>query len=401
MFTDPRLAPLSEGNGLQRAYARWAEPHYQRMAPALREQVVQVDRWLYSRSGMGFWLGVLGAFAGALWGLRASGLPWWAAILAGLVACLWMPLVALAVWWMPGHFTGAKAVRQLRWVVPLALVAGLLGFGVGHFQRHGWHAWGLLGERLRDNFSVLAPAVLLLSIAMVGLIWGTARIREQVLQRQLAQAHLAQERDAARREAVQAQLKLLQGQIQPHFIFNTLAAAQHWVDQGDARAAHLLRALTAFLRSSTEMLVRDHVGLAEEAQTVRHYLGVMSLRLGARLHWRIAIDPAAAAQALPPGLLLTLVENAVEHGVCASLHGAEVVLDARRDGQTVRISVRDSAALWNSASAEGVGLRNSRERLRHLYGDAAELSLGLHKGCTEATLKLPATAESPPSVAGL
>ena len=71
-----------------------------------------------------------------------------------------------------------------------------------------------------------------------------------------------------------------------------------------------------------------------------------------------AIDPAAAAQALPPGLLLTLVENAVEHGVCASLHGAEVVLDARRDGQTVRISVRDSAALWNSASAEGVGLRN-------------------------------------------
>ncbi|MCE2659554.1 MAG: histidine kinase [Rubrivivax sp.] len=143
------------------------------------------------------------------------------------------------------------------------------------------------------------------------------------MQRQLAQVRLQQERDAARSEAVQAQLSLLQTQIQPHFIFNTLSALQHCVDGGDPRAGPLLRSLSAFLRGSTELLTRPHARLDEEAALVTHDLHVMASRLGERLHWEVDIDPALHGVLLPPGLLLTLVENAIEHG-------ASVVLSAPR-----------------------------------------------------------------------
>ena len=143
-----------------------------------------------------------------------------------------------------------------------------------------------------------------------------------------------------------------------------LAALQHWVDVGDARAAPLLRALTGFLRGSTELMLRDGVTLAQECALVRHYLAIMQSRLGQRL---------------PPGLLVTLVENAVEHGIEPQLHGGEVQVIARHldtaNGVFELRVLDDGAGLAAGlgGGAEGVGPINSRERLRHQFGTRAEL----------------------------
>ena len=184
------------------------------------------------------------------------------------------------------------------------------------------------------------------------------------------------ERDAATAQARQAQLQLLQAQIQPHFIFNTLAALQHWVDRSDPRAAPLLRQVSAFLRAATDMLGKDSVSLTEELTQVEHYLGIMKARWGERLRFELGCDPTLRDQSLPPGLLLTLVENAVEHGLSHQLDGGQVWVEAGLNaaGQ-IQIQVRDDGAGLAPQWQAGVGLSNVRERLQHHFGPGADLTL--------------------------
>ena len=216
----------------------------------------------------------------------------------------------------------------------------------------------------------------MLLIAVLLLLTIVSAARREYMQRALEQSRAEQERDASARQLTQARLTLLQAQIQPHFLFNTLAALQHWVGVGDARAAPLLRALTSFLRGSTELMLRPEVTLAEECAMVAHYLAIMQMRLGDRLRFSIDVAPDCAAQALPPGLVITLVENAVEHGIEPQLRGGEVKLVARREGGTFELRVLDDGpGLSPGDTREGVGLANSRERLRHQFGARAELTL--------------------------
>ena len=190
---------------------------------------------------------------------------------------------------------------------------------------------------------------------------------------------------------------MLNLQIQPHFLFNTMAALQHWVDAGDVRAAGLLRELTAFLRATTEMLGRSSVSLNEEAMLVRHYLGIMRQRLGERLAFEVHIAAAAESQALPPGLLLTLVENAVEHGIEPALQGGHLRVQARCAGNVLELSVVNSGAGLRRDWQDGIGLANCRARLRHRFGDAATLSLasGPTPGDTQACIRIQAGTAGP------
>jgi len=390
---------LADGNRLQRAYHRWATPYYARMEPSMREQAILIDRFLYSRRGLLVWLALLAALGGSSVGLSQAGMPWWLAAGASSLVWIGLPMIALGAWLSPASYSNASLRKALPRTLGLAVLGGLSGFVVGFLARHGHLQPAVLAAKLWEGLWVLAPAIVLGSAAVLGLMWAIASLRRQALERELERVRLQQERDTATREAMQAQLRLLQGQIQPHFIFNTLAALQHWVDRGDARAGPLLRSLTNFLRSSTEALGRDEVTLGDEARLVGHYLEVMHARLGERLQWSVDIDPASGGQTLPSGLLLTLVENAIEHGIGASLSGGEVAVSARRTGDALWVHVRDSAGLWDPQAADGVGLSNSRARLRHRYGRAASLELRLDDGATLATLRLPADTQAEPQPA--
>lgn len=390
---EPR--PLSEGNALQRAYARWAAPHYARMSPELREQAELVDRFLYSRRGLGFWLGLIGAAGGSALGLVHAGMPPLPAVSLSLVAWIALPLGGLAAWLQPGKFSLVSLRRKLPVVLGLTFAGMLTGFLVGHIAKHGGLDIGRFTAALLGALKLLVPAGIGVAVAMSALMWGLARVRGQMLQRVLERERLAHERDLAARQAAESQLKLLQAQIQPHFIFNTLAALQHWVDTGDTRAGGLLRTLTAFLRGSTELLGRGQVSLRDEAETVGQYLQIMQARFGERLRSVIRVAPECADVVLPPGLLLTLVENAIEHGISPALSGGTVQVIATRAGGTVEVRVRNDGVGLAPHWQDGTGLANCRERLRHHADGRASLVLNSLPEGTEALLRLPAAAPLP------
>lgn len=186
--------------------------------------------------------------------------------------------------------------------------------------------------------------------------------------------------------ALRLSTRLAAAQIQPHFLFNTLASLQHWVDTGDARAAPLLRDFTAYLRATLPMFERELQPLADEVEMVRRYLAIMQARLGSRLASRIDV-PADLSAELPPGIVLTLVENAIAHGIEPQLRGGHVEVLARREGERVVITVRDDGPGLAPGWTEGVGLSNTRRRLTAALPHATLTLTDAAPGC-EATLTL-------------
>jgi LytS/YehU family sensor histidine kinase len=379
------LRPLSEGNRFQRWYAAWAAPYYARMPAEARASAELLDRFLYSRRGLGVWIGLACALAGSSAGLHGAGMPWWLAILLSLVFWFLLPVIGLTAWLVPDSVLGRKPLKKYLMVAGLSVLGALLGFAVGHVAKRGSLDWTELGGALARNIDVLAPVVVLVICGVAFLMWGIAHVRRGILHQELERASLA-------REAAEARLKLLQGQIQPHFIFNTLSALQHWVDTGDARASALLRSLTAFLRGSTELLGRDETSVADEAALVAHYLAIQQARLGERLATRIEIAPEVGSQALPPGVLLTLVENAIEHGIGPSLSGGEVAVIGAGDNTGWTLAVRDDGVGLAAAARDGVGLANSRARLQHRFGARASLQLRAQGRGTEAMIRVEGAA---------
>jgi hypothetical protein len=238
--------------------------------------------------------------------------------------------------------------------------------------------WGFLaglGSVLLRNGAHLQrePLMWLTSTLMASMLLATTGLWMLVIYRsQQIQSRLKEL--AERDEAVRLAHRLSAAQLQPHFLFNTLASIQHWVDTGDARAGGTLRSLTDYLRALLPMFEAPVHPLADELAAMQRYLEVMQARLGPQLRWRFEGSAPAMAM-LPPGLGLTLLENAVEHGVQASLHGAEVLVRCTHDAAMVRLEVLDTGPGLALPQIDGVGLRNCRQRLQQAFGSAAAIAL--------------------------
>jgi len=209
-----------------------------------------------------------------------------------------------------------------------------------------------------------------------------------------AAAAAAQERaryEQAERETALANLRALQAQIEPHFLFNTLANVASLVDPDPAAAKRMLEQFIRFLRASLASTRAETTTLGEEAELIAAYLDVLQVRMGKRLRYRIDVPPALRGIALPPMLVQPLVENAIRHGLEPKLDGGEVALSMRRDGDRVRIEVADTGVGFGAVTRGGVGLTNIRERLRLLYGDAGRLEVAdAVEGGARVTLLVPA-----------
>ncbi len=178
-----------------------------------------------------------------------------------------------------------------------------------------------------------------------------------------------------REKAIEMARRLAAAQVEPHFLFNTLSSLQHWVQTKDDRAAPLLASLTGYLRATLPLFNRPLVAAGQELVAVRRYLEVMQSRLGGRLAFTVDVDAALERALLPPGLLLTLVENAIEHGIEPQLAGGQVAVSARREGDAVVFTVADTGAGPAPDLQEGTGLANLRQSLRLAFDDAASLKL--------------------------
>src|SRR5688572_2005145 len=186
----------------------------------------------------------------------------------------------------------------------------------------------------------------------------------------------ALERSELERQALDARLHLLQAQVAPHFLFNTLANVQALVDAGSPQASAVLRKLVAYLRAAVPQLREPAATIERELQLVRPYLELMQMRMPDRLQVAMNVDPAALAVRCPPTTLLTLVENAVRHGIDPSEEGGRIDIDIARLGERCLVRVTDTGAgLQPSANGLGTGLTALRERLQLLFGDAAHLRL--------------------------
>ena len=183
------------------------------------------------------------------------------------------------------------------------------------------------------------------------------------------------ERSELERQALDARLRLLQAQVAPHFLFNTLANVQALVDAGSPQAPAVLRSMIAYLRAAVPRLNEPATTLGQELQLVQAYLELMHMRMPDRLQFSVHVDePASLTQCCPPMALLTLVENAVRHGIDPSEEGGRIDIHVQRRDDRCVVRVSDTGAgLRQSGNGLGTGLSTLRERLRLAFGGDAQL----------------------------
>ena len=231
----------------------------------------------------------------------------------------------------------------------------------------------------------------LLGALLGGGLWLLERTRRRErnawLAQQLAHVHERQ----MQHERTLAQLQLLQAQIEPHFIYNTLANLRQLVRLDSVRALQMLDQLIRYFKLVLPSFRADRLPLCDELALVQAYLDLLRERMGRPMLLELDVPEAIAMQPLLPGALLCLAENAVKHGLPEDGVPLRLQIAARRVGATLLMTVRDNGPGLRAASARsgGTGLANLRERLRLLYGGAAELQLrDAGPGC-EALLGVP------------
>ncbi len=200
---------------------------------------------------------------------------------------------------------------------------------------------------------------------------------------------------------VQAQLSALKGQLQPHFLFNTLNAIMVLVRQGKgAQAEEMLARLSDLLRSVLEDVEAQEVPLRRELESLQLYLSIEQVRFQDRMRVEIAVDPAVLDAAVPHLGLQPIVENAVRHGIGRRSAAGSIRISAAKVGESLRIEVRDDGPGLppegaSTAGMRGIGLANTRARLQQLYGDAAKLTVENDpQGGAVATLTVPWRVEA-------
>ncbi len=316
-------------------------------------------------------------------------------LLYGLVYWGWWGAIASALW-----LTGLKSPSGLSRTLPgMALQVFLAcAAAVVHLM--------LLGSLslFTPEWKTHAPAIMVLTgmlnlnrlgleILIYGFIFGLIGI---------IQAQIRAQRDAVKslelqRQLSAAQLKALQMQLEPHFLFNTLNAITTLVELGrQPQAAEMLGHLNVILKRTLEQSTPEKIPLSQELEIVENYLAIEQVRFADRLRVDLKVDPGALHSLVPCFLLQPIVENAIRHGIANSEGEGTVVASAMRDGDRLRITVRDSgpgrgSGPGSSAPAgNGIGLKNTRERLAHFYPERHLLHAGpMQSGGFEVAIDVP------------
>lgn len=217
-----------------------------------------------------------------------------------------------------------------------------------------------------------------LLLSVMGMFVASWTAMGALMRQRDAAVRTAHERELAlQRQVADARLRLLQAQVQPHFLFNTLANVQALVDARSPQASEVLSSLVAYLRAAVPRLSDPVHTLGQEVEAARAYLALMRLRMPDRLQVSVEIDPGLAVTRCPPMTVMTLVENAIRHGIDPSLEGGRIDVHARRvAGDRAVVSVRDTGLGFNTQSSGlGTGLSSLRERLLSAFGPTAALRL--------------------------
>lgn len=260
----------------------------------------------------------------------------------------------------------------------------MIGFTIAAFV-YNWNLPKILGEP--SWYIGITVNSLIISI-IIGVIYFW---RERS---QLAEMRLERERTRVaeiERNATMANLRLLQAQIEPHFLFNTLANVTSLIHPQPDKAKQMLESFIHYLRGSLKSSREERTGLGQEFALMKQLLAILQIRMGERLEAEFQLPEDLAAISLPPMLIQPLVENAIKHGLEPKVDGGKLSLSAERAGAQIRIVVADTGLGFSGATSSGVGLKNVRDRLKSLYGDAGKLIIEDNAPSgTRAILEIPA-----------
>jgi LytS/YehU family sensor histidine kinase len=263
-------------------------------------------------------------------------------------------------------------LRRPRLPRPLALtiavVAGcLLAYGIMSF---------VCNEFVFNNeffFSTIYFA------RQAALPWAFAVAAWYFVQRASERAAALREHELGRQRLemrmVEARLTVMQAQVEPHFLFNTLAHVKRLCQTDPALARRMLDSFCDYLRVALPQMRANTATLGSELDLVRAYLDIQRIRMGRRLDVEVAVPAMLHGFAFPPMMLMSLVENAVKHGLSPMVEGGRIRVDAVARGITLHVSVTDTGQGFIKSSGTGIGLANISSRLASLYGRAGSLSL--------------------------
>ena len=288
-----------------------------------------------------------------LWG-------WWGCI-AGLLwklAPRYSPLVRFSPAAIAIHLVTASVLG-----VAHLLLLWSLGFPFG------WHP-GMTAQTMWQ--ALMNPNRFGMEILLYGFTFGIIGI----IQFQIRAQQEAMKSLELQRQLSAAQLRALQMQLEPHFLFNTLNAITTLVELGRRdEAVEMLSHLNAILKSTLKRTTPEKVPLSQELEIVENYLAIEQVRFADRLRIEIKVDPSALDSLVPCFLLQPIVENAIRHGIAHCENDGLVEASARREGSLLHLEVRDtgSGPHGHSKPGNGIGLKNTRERLTHFYQDAYDM----------------------------
>lgn len=282
----------------------------------------------------------------------------------GISAMLLIDGGRLLVW-------GADEPHEAGLLALLAVVAPL-SFFIGSFIASSLRGQptSLLSLTHSQNITGFIVLTLLASVGGTLYFWNRSK-----------SASLKARHAAIEKQAAMAQLQILQAQIEPHMLFNTLATLQTLISHEPLRAQHMLDQLILYLRATLSASRSEQTTLGQEFELIKAYLGLMSLRMGLRLTYALELPEELENIPIAPMLLQPLVENAIRHGLEPKVDGGDCTVRVSQQHETLIISVIDSGlglesnAAYNKPYSTHLGLANIRSRLDALYGDLAELTL--------------------------
>ncbi|QHN02538.1 hypothetical protein FTO74_03490 [Granulicella sp. WH15] len=309
----------------------------------------------------------------------------------GAVFSGWWGLVALGLWrlrrWKPSalRFTPKTVTFHLLAASTLGLLH-LLVIGIIHSLVPGWpvhgnvkHIWALYFDLNRFGIELL----------VYGFAFGVSALLFTQSQRQRD----AMQKLSLERQLSQSQLKALQMQMEPHFLFNTMNALASLVAQGrNPEATKTLGHLNTILRTTLQRRAPEKVPFTEELRVVESYLAIQQVRFADRLEVKIEATPEALEGLVPCFLLQPIIENAVKHGIAPMEGGGLIETHVKRVGDSLWMQVRDNGcgSTGSSTKGHGIGMQNTQERLAFFYPGTHEFTAApLATGGYEVTIQIP------------
>ena len=356
-------------------YSRLETQALAKLAPGERADVLAFDASLkkqplrYVMIALGLWL-MMAILGKAL----LSNIGWLGACVLSAIMLMSIIVAFTGAWFGPTRFKiGARSLLLLVGITLAGAIVGGLGANITQMST-------LAG--VKEQFMLVVPKILIGGL-IAGMVYAVLMVsivqyrRGQLLRRNEQLVRQAQQ-ERMGRQLADARLKLMQAQVEPHFLFNTLASVQQLAENKAPEAAQLTAQLITFLRAGLASLREDNTTLAREFRAIDAYLKIMKTRMVDRLEFTLDLPDALGDIIVPPAMLISLVENAIKHGVEPNPDESKISVMARIENNRLLLTVADTGlGIVQSASTAGggFGLDNIRQRLRALYVSQARLTV--------------------------